>query len=674
MPEFVFAVTNDQLKSMVQIICPTSLGYSVGGTGTIIRGDGIILTNKHVVEDASGVCSIGITSSSLEKPSFLYTADILSVADKFDIAILVIKEKKSGFPYIDFYNSYSASRRNPSLGEEIEILGYPGIGGTTITFTKGYVLGQENIQSDYNDTSYWYTKTDALIAHGNSGGAAFYKDGVFAGIPTSVRKDDITAIGYITPAVLVWDFIKFNYQGINGIPNGSSSYIPAPVISQTDTNFNVGGYFNIYTDGSKFALMDRYTYTGAGVLVNSFTDSTPHFEWGIGYHASGIMGYYVYFGKNKNADPVTAGVFIQNPEYSPEKITENGDYYFIIAYKAKNGVIADKKQIENYKYEITAEYKSKTNSIKDGSLIKGIGQNDIYIVKIIGNKKFKRLVLSPAVFNSYGHLRWGDVIEVTQDTIEAYITSNLVRATVAGDPQVFLLYPEAISLDGKSKGDNGLKRWVKNEAAFNSLKLDWDAIYTINEVDRDSYDIEGTLAAPQSYFGEFYYDGNTRTFQKVNGNLPGSKTLYYWFDIIESYMPVDCSSFASECKTSILPDGEKYTYFTAGLSGFMIAKINGKENYVRSTIKELSPTGRTNACIQQMELPNMKITISNNSYSDSSGVTSCNDTSAFYHVSAPPGIYDISINIPTGWKFAIQPPATIDLKKGENTLWIYITK
>lgn len=489
-PIFTFAITDNQIKSMVQIVCPTNLGYSSAGSGTIIREDGIILTNKHVIEDVSGACQIGIASSTLQAPAFLYTADIVSKSKDYDIAILAIREKKSGFPYVDFYNSYSASRRNPALGEEIEILGYPGIGGSTITLTKGYVVGQENIKSDLNDIPYWYTKTDALIAHGNSGGAAFYKDGMFAGIPTSVRKDDITAIGYITPAVLVWDFIKFNYQGISGVPNNSSNYIPAPVVSPYDTYFNVtsgdgGDRLNIYTDGSKSAPLDKRDLGTWAIAIH--TDSTPHFEWGIGYHASGIAGYYVYFGQNKNTDPVTAGVFLQTPEYSPSKITANGDYYLIVAFKANNGLIASDKIKWNYKYHISDSDKIKASSIKDGSLVKGIGQNDVYIVKIVDTKKFKRLILSPDVFNSYGHLRWGDIIDVPQDTIESFATSNLVRATVAGDPKVYLLYPEPTSVNGSKNGDSGVKRWVTDERVFGSLKLDWNAIYTINETDRNSY-------------------------------------------------------------------------------------------------------------------------------------------------------------------------------------------
>ena len=52
---------------------------------------------------------------------------------------------------------------------------------------------------------------------------------------------------------------------------------------------------------------------------------------------------------------------------------------------------------------------------------------DIYIVKITGSKLFKRLILNPTIFESYGHLRWEDVISVSPQTLNQYRTSDLVR-------------------------------------------------------------------------------------------------------------------------------------------------------------------------------------------------------------------------------------------------------
>ena len=48
------------------------------------------------------------------------------------------------------------------------------------------------------------------------------------------------------------------------------------------------------------------------------------------------------------------------------------------------------------------------NSLRDGDLVKTKHHYDVYILKILPNgKRFKRLILNPEIFNSYGHLSWG---------------------------------------------------------------------------------------------------------------------------------------------------------------------------------------------------------------------------------------------------------------------------
>lgn len=117
-----------------------------------------------------------------------------------------------------------------------------------------------------------------------------------------------------------------------------------------------------------------------------------------------------------------------------------------------------------------------SSSIPEGGLIRAVGDIDVYIVKYVGAKKFKRLILSPSVFNNYGHLKWGDIKDVDRSVTDSFVTSDLVR--VVNDTKVYKLYPF---------GDIGEKRWVKTFEAFTRLGFDWDSIYQINQFDRDSY-------------------------------------------------------------------------------------------------------------------------------------------------------------------------------------------
>jgi len=114
--------------------------------------------------------------------------------------------------------------------------------------------------------------------------------------------------------------------------------------------------------------------------------------------------------------------------------------------------------------------------IIDGDLIRAQGTLDVFIVKIIGTEKFKRLILNPEIFNQYGHLKWENIKEVDQTTVDEYIVSDLVRAVE--DDKVYKLYPN---------GDSGEKRWIKTADDFLNLGYKWTAIYTINNFERDFY-------------------------------------------------------------------------------------------------------------------------------------------------------------------------------------------
>lgn len=116
-------------------------------------------------------------------------------------------------------------------------------------------------------------------------------------------------------------------------------------------------------------------------------------------------------------------------------------------------------------------------TINEGDTIKTADNPDVYIAKYVGTKSFKRLILNPDVFNSYKHLSWSAIKTVTQAEMDAFTTSELVRAD--GDYKVYKLTPN---------GDVGTKQWVNMTAEeFVAAAYDWDSIYIINSVDRDNY-------------------------------------------------------------------------------------------------------------------------------------------------------------------------------------------
>lgn len=135
--------------------------------------------------------------------------------------------------------------------------------------------------------------------------------------------------------------------------------------------------------------------------------------------------------------------------------------------------------------------------ITDGALISSNATNsdgtptlasmDVYIVKTVGAKKFKRLILNPQVFASYQHFNWNSIQEVAQSVVDEYTTSNLIR--VDGDPaeKIFGLAPD---------GDTGAKSWVNltNTQFVTEGGADPDSVYVINSTDAGNYTAVGDVA------------------------------------------------------------------------------------------------------------------------------------------------------------------------------------
>ena len=125
---------------------------------------------------------------------------------------------------------------------------------------------------------------------------------------------------------------------------------------------------------------------------------------------------------------------------------------------------------------VVSVFKAHAINIIDGDLIRAENGIDVYIIKLIGDKQFKRLILNPEIFNQYGHLRWENIKTTTQAEIDTYKISNLVRAV--GDDKVYALLPN---------GDAGEKKWIKTADDFINSDFSWDAIYEINNFERDYY-------------------------------------------------------------------------------------------------------------------------------------------------------------------------------------------
>lgn len=138
-------------------------------------------------------------------------------------------------------------------------------------------------------------------------------------------------------------------------------------------------------------------------------------------------------------------------------------------------------------------------TIVDGDLMQnpsaeGAAKYDVYIAKIVGSNNYKRLIVSPSVFDSYGHLSWSKIKTVDQATMDAYTTSDLSRCV---DPDFGVDDPKVYKL--VADGDTGAKQWLNMTAAeFEAAGYKWDSIYTINKTDRDTYTAGSDITAAET--------------------------------------------------------------------------------------------------------------------------------------------------------------------------------
>ena len=140
----VGGTTDELAQATVQILAlyPVDSDWGVAwtGSGSLISVDGLILTNAHVVDDRYDDYSklgVALTERTDQPPQLQYLADIEAVDYALDLAVIRIVSDLDGnppaapLPYIRVGDSDSVQ-----LGGKLRILGYPGIGGDTITSPK----------------------------------------------------------------------------------------------------------------------------------------------------------------------------------------------------------------------------------------------------------------------------------------------------------------------------------------------------------------------------------------------------------------------------------------------------------------------------------------------------------------------------------------------------------
>ena len=181
------------------------------GSGVIVRADGYILTNNHVVEGAQQI-QVELTDKRV------LSAKIIGIDPDSDLA--VIKIEGADFPAITLADSQTLQ-----VADVVLAIGNPfGVFGNTVTMGIVSALGRTQLSETNVFES--FIQTDAAINQGNSGGALVNTNGDLVGINSSIftRTGDFSGIGFAIPTALAKPImeqliatgeVKRGYLGVN---------------------------------------------------------------------------------------------------------------------------------------------------------------------------------------------------------------------------------------------------------------------------------------------------------------------------------------------------------------------------------------------------------------------------------------------------------------------------
>ncbi len=215
------------------------------GSGFIVKSSGVIVTNNHVIDNAT---DIKVTlDDGTELPAELMGAD-----PKTDLAVLKVNAEKP-LPTAAWGDS-----NDVRLGDQILAIGNPFGIGTTVTAGIVSARGRDIHSGPYDD----FIQIDAPINHGNSGGPLVDGNGKVVGINTAIYSPNGGSVG-----------VGF------AIPSNEAKKIAAKLEANGSME---RGYLGVEIQPVTKDIADALGLEQArGALVNSVNETTPAFEAGL---------------------------------------------------------------------------------------------------------------------------------------------------------------------------------------------------------------------------------------------------------------------------------------------------------------------------------------------------------------------------------------------------------
>ncbi len=179
-----------KLEPSVVKVVGVVTGGMTGGSGVIIKSNGYVLTNYHVILSAT---TITVTVNSGET----FRATIASSNPARDLAVLKLDTTKT-----DFKAATLGTSANCNVGEAVIAMGFPLLFDPEMAGQASFTLGILSAKRSFN--GFAWLQTDASINRGNSGGPLVNMKGEVIGINTSRVFEDsegypIDNIGFAIP-------------------------------------------------------------------------------------------------------------------------------------------------------------------------------------------------------------------------------------------------------------------------------------------------------------------------------------------------------------------------------------------------------------------------------------------------------------------------------------------
>ena len=236
------------------------------GSGVIISADGYIVTNNHVIENAS---ELEVTLNNNQ----VYPAELIGTDPSTDIALIKINADES-LPYLAFGDSNEVK-----VGEWVLAVGNPF--NLTSTVTAGIVSAKSRDLNQFGSNTQSFIQTDAAVNRGNSGGALVNVRGELIGINTAITSQTGSYVGYsfavpsnnakkVIEDILEFGFVQRGILGIRGLDVADAAK-KLPDVSETE-----GVYVSTVEVGSGADLggiqQGDIIKEIDGISINKFTD------------------------------------------------------------------------------------------------------------------------------------------------------------------------------------------------------------------------------------------------------------------------------------------------------------------------------------------------------------------------------------------------------------------